>query len=616
MGRSVPSLVLVPCRSLGVHPSGACRSHPIRWARHHPPSLARRPDVPTRPFVHAADLHLGAPFARIDATDPRPARPPCGTRSSPPRSGARPDRDLCLARTADFLVLAGDVYDAAEKSVHDQAAFRDAMRRLADAGVRAYVAHGNHDPADGWSAGFALPENVHVFSHESVERVVTPATARSSRRSTAAASPPPRGRRGLRRAVPARARRRRPARRRRAAHQRRQRRRPTRTTLRHHRRTRSRRDGLLGARPHPPPGPRARDAAGRLRRLPAGAASRTSRARAGATSWKRGRTASRSASSRSRRSSGRRASWPSPRSRTSTRSASALAALVRRGPARVRRAPRLLRVRSRAARRCTRSSRGRASSATCSRRPRRTSSPRSVAVGRPLRDHTRRLPRGRRRRARRVRRRAGAHAERSRGEPDARARRRRAARRGDRAAGRPSPTIDLDPDTVLGRARDLRSTSCFPEGRDDETAPHRRRPLRRASARRRCPATTSATGSTSSSGRTRRARAASRRSCGTCSTASRTRAAASGRTSRRTAGGSRGSCSTGEEGRAVVERDEGGAGAPESDASTGRRERLERLTRGVPQAVYRNVFGFGLHELSDLTALGDISSASTRRPRD
>ncbi|MEE4275816.1 MAG: hypothetical protein V2J16_08145, partial [Thermoleophilia bacterium] len=38
------------------------------------------------------------------------------------------------------------------------------------AGIGAYVVHGNHDAADGWSAGLELPPSVVVFSHREVER--------------------------------------------------------------------------------------------------------------------------------------------------------------------------------------------------------------------------------------------------------------------------------------------------------------------------------------------------------------------------------------------------------------------------------------------------------------
>lgn len=118
-------------------------------------------------FVHAADLHLDAPFKGIDAEDPR-------VREELVASTYRAlDAivETCISRNADFLVVAGDAYNHAEKSLRAQFAFRDACARLADAGIRVFVARGNHDPASGWSAGLAMPENVHVFSEREVERV-------------------------------------------------------------------------------------------------------------------------------------------------------------------------------------------------------------------------------------------------------------------------------------------------------------------------------------------------------------------------------------------------------------------------------------------------------------
>ena len=44
------------------------------------------------------------------------------------------------------------------------------MRRLADEGIEAFVVQGNHDPADGWSAGLELPETVVIFPPDRVER--------------------------------------------------------------------------------------------------------------------------------------------------------------------------------------------------------------------------------------------------------------------------------------------------------------------------------------------------------------------------------------------------------------------------------------------------------------
>ncbi len=124
----------------------------------------------TRPvrFIHAADLHLDAPFKGIDAADPR-------VRSVLVDStyvAFDAVVSAAIEREVDFLVLAGDVYNAADRSVRAQLRFADGMRRLADAGVEVFIAHGNHDPANGWSARLPLPPSVHVFSHTTVERLV------------------------------------------------------------------------------------------------------------------------------------------------------------------------------------------------------------------------------------------------------------------------------------------------------------------------------------------------------------------------------------------------------------------------------------------------------------
>jgi len=123
-------------------------------------------NTPVR-FIHAADLHLDAPFGGVDATDSRVRD---ALRASTYQAldaivGA------CLERAVDFLVVAGDVYNHRERGVRSQLAFANAASRLEDAGIPVYVVHGNHDPASGWSAGIALPGNVHVFGTGGVERL-------------------------------------------------------------------------------------------------------------------------------------------------------------------------------------------------------------------------------------------------------------------------------------------------------------------------------------------------------------------------------------------------------------------------------------------------------------
>jgi exonuclease SbcD len=117
-------------------------------------------------FVHASDLHLDATFGGVDATDEKVA----GALARSTIEALDRVVDLCIDREADFLVIAGDLYNSADRSLRAEFAFQRAMRRLDGAGIGAFVVHGNHDPADGWSAGLELPESVVVFSASEVER--------------------------------------------------------------------------------------------------------------------------------------------------------------------------------------------------------------------------------------------------------------------------------------------------------------------------------------------------------------------------------------------------------------------------------------------------------------
>jgi DNA repair exonuclease SbcCD nuclease subunit len=74
---------------------------------------------------------------------------------------------------ADFLVLAGDLYDSRDRSLRALVEFRSRMERLAEHDVGVYVVHGNHDPLNGWGSEFQMPPNVVVFDGEAgVESVV------------------------------------------------------------------------------------------------------------------------------------------------------------------------------------------------------------------------------------------------------------------------------------------------------------------------------------------------------------------------------------------------------------------------------------------------------------
>lgn len=119
-------------------------------------------------FVHAADLHLGAPFKGVAADDEQVRH----ALVEAPYRALGAIVDLCVRERVDFLVIAGDVYNSAERPIRPQLALMDAARALEDVGVRIFVAHGNHDPAADAPALVGLPGNVHVFAHARVDRVV------------------------------------------------------------------------------------------------------------------------------------------------------------------------------------------------------------------------------------------------------------------------------------------------------------------------------------------------------------------------------------------------------------------------------------------------------------
>ncbi len=118
-------------------------------------------------FLHAADLHLDSPFRGLTIEE--------GKLSERIRASTLDAFEnlvkLAVDRQVDFVVIAGDVYDAADRSLRAQLRFRDGLARLAERGIRSFVAHGNHDPLDSRVSTIQWPEGVHVFGGPAVDTV-------------------------------------------------------------------------------------------------------------------------------------------------------------------------------------------------------------------------------------------------------------------------------------------------------------------------------------------------------------------------------------------------------------------------------------------------------------
>lgn len=114
-------------------------------------------------FLHTADWHLDRYFPGLG--DNAPLR-----RRETYQTVAR-IVDLAIERKVNALVVSGDVFDqpqaASLRWVQGQ------LSRLADAGIRALILPGNHDPLPdcrAWTQGVSWPANVTVFRDDSPAR--------------------------------------------------------------------------------------------------------------------------------------------------------------------------------------------------------------------------------------------------------------------------------------------------------------------------------------------------------------------------------------------------------------------------------------------------------------
>ncbi|HSP81950.1 MAG TPA: DNA repair exonuclease [Myxococcaceae bacterium] len=109
-------------------------------------------------FVHAADLHLDTPFRGVPAET--------GLLSTFQQATFRAFSrivDVCLRERVAFLLLAGDLFDARDRSVRARLALRRELERLDAAGILTFIVHGNHDPLSGDTGALGLPGSVKVF---------------------------------------------------------------------------------------------------------------------------------------------------------------------------------------------------------------------------------------------------------------------------------------------------------------------------------------------------------------------------------------------------------------------------------------------------------------------
>lgn len=119
-------------------------------------------------FVHAADLHLDSPLKGLRAY---PGAPVEAMRSAT-RVALEALVDMTIEERADFLVVAGDLYDGDWKHFGTGLHLGAQMARLREAGIPVLAIRGNHDAASVITKRLRLPDNVHVLDHARPQSVV------------------------------------------------------------------------------------------------------------------------------------------------------------------------------------------------------------------------------------------------------------------------------------------------------------------------------------------------------------------------------------------------------------------------------------------------------------
>jgi exonuclease SbcD len=116
-------------------------------------------------FMHAADLHLDSPFKGLTKV-PEAVRE--RLRQSTFTALGRL-ADIVKREKVDFVVLAGDLFDAADRSLRAQLRLQKALSEMTSQGASVFIVHGNHDPESGRQAKLDWPPGVFVFGSSAVQ---------------------------------------------------------------------------------------------------------------------------------------------------------------------------------------------------------------------------------------------------------------------------------------------------------------------------------------------------------------------------------------------------------------------------------------------------------------
>lgn len=110
-------------------------------------------------FIHCADIHLDSQLRGLNYYDGAPAEE---MRQATRRAFANVI-DLAIDREAEFVLIAGDIFDGDWPCFNTGLYFVAQLRRLAEADIRVFLTYGNHDAVSKLTKSVPLPKNVFCF---------------------------------------------------------------------------------------------------------------------------------------------------------------------------------------------------------------------------------------------------------------------------------------------------------------------------------------------------------------------------------------------------------------------------------------------------------------------
>jgi DNA repair exonuclease SbcCD nuclease subunit len=110
-------------------------------------------------FIHAADIHLDSPLLNLNAYEGAPAAEIRGATRRAFENLLR----TAIEEKADFVMIAGDLYDGGWKDYNTGLYLVSRLSMLREAGIPVFVVAGNHDAASTITKSLRLPDNVHLF---------------------------------------------------------------------------------------------------------------------------------------------------------------------------------------------------------------------------------------------------------------------------------------------------------------------------------------------------------------------------------------------------------------------------------------------------------------------